>query len=178
RYTSALLNGDRLPSPDALKRAVPLDLFPADFLEGIDIVKGYTPNLPGDFAGGLVDMRLRDSPDKQTYSFGLSTGANTETTGHDFLTYNQGGAKDYFGFGESARSWSQATPDFSVNLLPPKQNFALGRQFHNVWSPETMAGPVDWGANFALGDSVGPIGYQFGVVYDVRWRTVTNELKR
>lgn len=178
RYTSALLNGDRLPSPDALKRAVPLDLFPADFLEGIDIVKGYTPNLPGDFAGGLVDMRLRDFPDKQTYSFGLSTGANTETTGHDFLTYNQGGAKDYFGFGESARSWPQATPDFSVNLLPPKQNFALGRQFHNVWSPETMSGPVDWGANFALGDSVGPIGYQFGVVYDVRWRTVTNELKR
>jgi outer membrane receptor protein involved in Fe transport len=178
RYTSALLNGDRLPSPDALKRAVPLDLFPADFLEGIDIVKGYTPDLPGDFSGGLVDMRLRDFPDKQTYTFGVSTGGNTETTGHDFLTYNQGGASDYFGFGESARSWPADTPEFSVNELPPQQNFALGRQFHNVWSPETTRGPVDWGTNFSVGDSIGPFGYQLGAVYDARWRSVANELKR
>jgi hypothetical protein len=179
RYTSALLNANRLPSPDALKRAVPLDLFPADFLEGIDIVKGYTPDLPGDFSGGLVDMRLRDFPDKQTYSFGVSTGANTETTGHDFLTYESGaGAADYFGMGEAARNWPAATPDFLVDALPAPQRFALGRQFHNVWSPETRRAPVDWGANFSIGDSIGPFGYQLGVVYDARWRTIMNQLKR
>jgi outer membrane receptor protein involved in Fe transport len=178
RYTAALLNGDRLPSPDALKRAVPLDLFPADFLEGIDIVKGYTPDLPGDFAGGLVDMRLRDFPDKQTYSIGVSTGANTQTTGHDFLTYRGGGALDYFGIGEEARNWPHSTPEFIVDALPAPRRFALGRQFNNVWSADTIRGPVDWGGNFSLGDSIGPFGYQLGVVYDARWRTITNALKR
>src|SRR6185369_804812 len=55
RYSSALLNGSRLPSTDPEKRVVPLDLFPADFLESLSIIKTYTPDLPGDFSGGLAD---------------------------------------------------------------------------------------------------------------------------
>jgi outer membrane receptor protein involved in Fe transport len=178
RYTAAMLNGSRLPSPDAFRRAVPLDLFPSDFLEGIDIVKGYTPDLPGDFAGGLVEMRLRDFPEQLTYSLGIGTGGNTETTGQDFLTYDQGGAGDYFGFGEDARRWPQDTPAFDIDLLPPARNFALGRQFHNVWSPETTSAPPDWGANVQVGNSIGPLGFQLGGIYSARWRTVRNELKR
>jgi outer membrane receptor protein involved in Fe transport len=178
RYTNAMLNGNRLPSPDALKRAVPLDLFPSDFLEGIDIVKGYTPDLPGDFAGGLVDMRLRDFPDTLSYSLGVATGGNSDTTGHDFLTDSEGGALDYFGMGEAARNWPHSTPAFSVSELPQRGRAALGRQFHNVWSPDTIRAPVDWGANFSIGDSIGPFGYQFGLVYADKWRSVRNELKR
>jgi len=178
RYTTAMLNGSRLPSPDALKRAVPLDLFPSDFLEGIDIVKGYTPDLPGDFAGGLIDMRLRDFPDKPTYSIGVATGGNSESTGRDFLTYKGGGPADYFGYGEAARSWPQDTPSFSIDELSPSRNYALGRQFHNVWSPETQRAPVDFGGTFSVGDSIGPLGYQLGAIYSARWRTISNQLKR
>src|SRR4030095_9185113 len=140
--------------------------------------KGYTPDLPGDFSGGLVDMRLRDFPDKQTYSVGVSTGANTETTGHDFLTYPGGGQLDYFGMGEEARNWPHSTPGFVVDALPAPQRFALGRQFHNIWSPDTIRAPVDWGENVSIGDPVGPLGYQLGVTYDARWRTIANGLKR
>src|SRR5437762_211415 len=39
RYSSALLDGSRLPSTDPSKRVVPLDLFPAEFLESLGIVK-------------------------------------------------------------------------------------------------------------------------------------------
>ena len=178
RYTSAMLNGSRLPSPDALKRAVPLDLFPADFLEGIDIVKGYTPDLPGDFSGGLIDMRLRDYPDQLSYGAGVATGGNTATTGQDFLTYQGGGIPDYFGAGENARTWPQDTPAYSIDELSPQANYRLGRQFHDIWSPETRTAPPDWGANFTIGDSFGPAGFQLGTVYDARWRTVRDELKR
>jgi TonB-dependent receptor len=178
RYTQATLNGSRLPSPDALRRAVPLDLFPADFLEGIDIVKGYTPDLPGDFGGGLIDMRLRDFPDTLAYNVGVATGGNTETTGQDFLTNDGDGAADYFGLGGNSREWPQAVPPFSINELPPSQNFALGRQFKDDWNVEHRTAPLDWGANFGVGDSVGPLGFQLGGVYTARWRTVQNELKR
>ncbi|HVM97561.1 MAG TPA: carboxypeptidase regulatory-like domain-containing protein, partial [Candidatus Acidoferrales bacterium] len=47
RYSSALLNGSRLPSTDPNKRVVPLDLFPAEFIESLNILKSYTPDLPG-----------------------------------------------------------------------------------------------------------------------------------
>jgi hypothetical protein len=70
RYSSAQLNGSRLPSPDPLRRAVPLDLFPADFLDSLGVVKTFSADLPGDFSGGLIRLNLRDQPDTLTYSLG------------------------------------------------------------------------------------------------------------
>ena len=80
RYSSALLNDSRLPSTDPNRRIVPLDLFPADFIESLTVIKSYTPDLPGDFAGGLVNIRLAEPPRRFTYSIGMSTGFDTETT--------------------------------------------------------------------------------------------------
>src|SRR5262245_32709248 len=60
RYSSAQLNGSRLPSPDPLRRAVPLDLFPSDFLDSLGVVKTFSADLPGDFSGGLIRLNLRD----------------------------------------------------------------------------------------------------------------------
>jgi len=71
RYSSALLNMSRLPSTDPNRRVVPLDLFPADFLASLAIIKSYTPDLPGDFAGGLVDINLRSFPTEFQASIGL-----------------------------------------------------------------------------------------------------------
>lgn len=178
RYTTALLNGSRLPSPDAFKRAVPLDLFPTDFLEGIDVVKGYTPDLPGDFSGGLIDMRLRDYPDKLTYSLGISGGANTQTTGQDFLTYQGGGTADYFGFGEKFRNWPQSMPGFPLDELPQKRVFEIGRQFKDIWQIDTKTAPLDWGANMSIGAREGPVGFQLGGLYSVKFRSIPNYEQR
>jgi hypothetical protein len=75
RYSSAMLNGSRLPSTDPQKRVVPLDLFPADFLESLSIIKSYTPDLPGDFSGGLADLHLRDFPESLSGSLGVASAA-------------------------------------------------------------------------------------------------------
>src|SRR5689334_3944183 len=64
RYSSALLDGSRLPSPDPERRVVPLDLFPANFIESLQVFKTYSPDFPGDFTGGLVDIRLREYPER------------------------------------------------------------------------------------------------------------------
>ena len=53
RYSSATLNGSPLPSPAPLRRVAPLDLFPTSALSGILVQKTYSPNLPGEFGGGL-----------------------------------------------------------------------------------------------------------------------------
>ena len=75
-----ILNGSRLPSTDPNKRIMPLDIFPADFIDALNIIKTYTPDLPGDFAGGLIESSSPSRRRSSTYSLGASMSFNTETT--------------------------------------------------------------------------------------------------
>src|SRR5262245_26037938 len=176
RYTSALLNGNTLPSPDPFRRAVPLDLFPADFLDSIGVVKTFSPELPGDFTGGLIELDLRDLPDQLTYSLGVSMGANTNTTFQDFLTY-RGAPLDYLASGTRARE-SATLPPVDLNELPVPQQYAIARTFPNVWSPETSTAPPNFGANFSIGNRYGPFGFQIGALLSNEWTTLPNLITR
>src|SRR5262249_1781567 len=88
RYVVTTLNGSRLPSTDPDKRAIPLDLFPADFVQSISVMKSSEASLPGDFSGALVDIRLTEFPDRFNLTAGAQTSANTQTTFQKFLTYD------------------------------------------------------------------------------------------
>ncbi len=56
RYSLALLNGSPLPSPEPLRRAIPLDLFPTDVVASSLVQKTYSPNFPGEFGGGVINL--------------------------------------------------------------------------------------------------------------------------
>jgi TonB-dependent receptor len=169
RYSSALLNGSRLPSTDPDRRVVPLDLFPADFLDAISIVKGYTPDLPGDFSGGLVQLELRDFPPKLSYNFGVTTGGNTNATFQDFDTY-KGGGLDYFGFDQNVRSLPSVIPDRNVRGDPLAQRQFYGRAFKDIWDSEETTAPPDFGVNFSVGNTIGPVGFNFAALYKTEYK--------
>src|SRR5690606_2073311 len=57
RYSSALLNGSPLPSPEPLQRVVPLDLFPSNILASVVVQKTYSASFPGEFGGGVIDLQ-------------------------------------------------------------------------------------------------------------------------
>ncbi|MEK9984557.1 MAG: TonB-dependent receptor plug domain-containing protein, partial [Opitutae bacterium] len=57
RYSNTTLNGVLLPSPDPDKKAVHMDLFPTGLLESIVTANTFTPDMPGDFSGGSVNLR-------------------------------------------------------------------------------------------------------------------------
>ena len=67
RYSSALLNGVLLPSPEPLKRVVPFDIFPTSVLESVLVQKTYSPQYPGEFGGGVIDMRTKIIPDQEFF---------------------------------------------------------------------------------------------------------------
>ena len=75
RYTTASLNGARIPSPEPEKKQVPLDLFPSGLLESISTSKTFTPDQPGDFSGASVNLRTRSFPARRTFSLSLGTGS-------------------------------------------------------------------------------------------------------
>src|SRR5215471_5227104 len=177
RYSGALLNESRLPSTDPSRRVVPLDLFPAEFVQSLSILKTYTPDLPGDFSGGLVDIRLLEFPEKPTFTYGQSFGGNTQTTFQPFRTY-QGSSLDYFGFGNGFRSLPLAVPRTPglINTFPTNQADAIGRDFKNIWSEKEVDASPNVGINFAMGDTIGPLGFAFGTNFRTEYLTVPNAL--
>jgi outer membrane receptor protein involved in Fe transport len=177
RYTSAVLNGSRLPSTDPEKRVVPLDLFPAEFIESLSIIKSYTPDLPGDFSAGLVEIELREFPETRTLNLGLSTGGNSQTTFKRFRSY-EGGTFDYFGAGAEFRELPGIFPEESVQFPPAPVQRRLVGSLRNIWGTEAITAAPNSGVNFSIGDSFGPFGITFGAAYTTEYKTRRDEIRR
>ena len=64
RYNTTLINGIKIPSPDNKQRYVPLDIFPADLVERIEVFKSLTPDMEGDASGGVINMVMKTAPDQ------------------------------------------------------------------------------------------------------------------
>lgn len=102
RYSSALLNGSPLPSPEPLQRVVPLDLFPSEILSGVTVQKSYSVAYPGEFGGGVIDLQTLATPTQPFFTMQASVSGNTETSGKDSLIY-YGSRTDFTGFDDGTR---------------------------------------------------------------------------
>ncbi|MNH53338.1 TonB-dependent Receptor Plug Domain protein [compost metagenome] len=102
RYSSALLNGSPLPSPEPLQRVVPLDLFPSEILAGVTVQKTYSAAYPGEFGGGVIDLTTVSAPSEPFFNFKSSLGVNSETTGREGLVYF-GSRTDFTSFDDGTR---------------------------------------------------------------------------
>jgi|GEM_PF-177851 len=110
RYTNTQLNNNPVPSPEPDKKAVPLDLFPTSLLEGIVTNKTFTPDMPGAFAGGTLNIQTKAYPDQRTFK--LKFGLKHDTYLGDGYTYRlgKGGRYDYWGFDDGSRDMPEAIP--------------------------------------------------------------------
>jgi hypothetical protein len=109
-YSSTQLNGALIPTTEPEKRVVPLDLFPAGLVENIRILKTYSPDLPAEFSGGLVQLQTVDFPSQRVFKVSMKTGFNTVTTFNPFSTY-PGGSFDFFGLDDGTRSLPSLIPE-------------------------------------------------------------------
>ncbi len=107
RYSSSLLNGSPLPSPEPLRRVVPLDIFPTNVIASALVQKSYSVNYPAEFGGGVINLTTKAVPDKTFFQIGGSLGADTVTTSELGYTY-AGGDADWTGFDDGTRT----TPGF------------------------------------------------------------------
>ncbi len=71
RYSLALLNGSPLPSPEPLKRVVPLDLFPTGVVASSLVQKSYSANYPGEFGGGVINLTTTATPNDPFFKIGF-----------------------------------------------------------------------------------------------------------
>lgn len=140
RYSATQLNTAMIPTTEPEKRVVPLDLFPAELIDNIRILKTYTPDLPAEFSGGLVQMTTVDFPSKRMFRVSLSGGINSLTTFNPFLTY-RGSSSDYFGFGGGPRGLPASIPRdqrLVQGTFTPDQMQQFGRAFDDNWEPSQI----------------------------------------
>ncbi len=191
RYTNALFDGFPLPSPEPDKQAVPLDLFPSQILESLTIVKTFTPDVPGDFAGGSVRINTRRVPNDLTIAGGVSFGFNSRTTFQDYLTYD-GGSLDWLGIDDGTRALPESVPSYKVGSFLEKKGGGLqteeevakiGRDMNTSQSIRTTVAPPNHAGNFVVSNSWAlgqdaKIGVLGAIVYDRRFETHSEEILR
>ncbi len=104
RYSSTLLNGAMVPSPDPTRNVIPLDMFPAGIIESLVVQKAYSPELPAAFGGGSVNIRTSSIPLQRSFNLSVGTGYNSLNS-DDAYTYN-GGGDDWMGSDDGTRALS------------------------------------------------------------------------
>ena len=175
RYSNTQLNGTSLPSSDPDKKSVHLDLFPAGMIENIVTIKTATPDKPGDFTGGSVDIKTKSYPDKFKAGLSMSSTANTIVTGQDILTYN-GSSTDWLGYDNGSRN----VPDAIKNsdAIPSLQDIRskkkdidgvgvaklddLSKQFSSEMAPHQTTAPMNGSMSLNMGDQFQLFGKSLG----------------
>ncbi|MBX9782035.1 MAG: outer membrane beta-barrel protein [Chitinophagaceae bacterium] len=109
RYNQALINGAQLPSSEPDKKAFSFDVIPSQLIDNIIINKTATPDLTGEFAGGLVQINTKDVPSKDILNAGVSFGFNTQSVFNDFVS-NPRQSVNWFGFDNGSRNIPDGFP--------------------------------------------------------------------
>jgi CarboxypepD_reg-like domain/TonB-dependent Receptor Plug Domain len=97
RYNAAFINGAALPSSEPDKKAFSFDVIPSTLIDNIIINKTATPDITGEFAGGLVQIQTKDIPSKNEIIVGVSLGFNTQSVFKDFVS-NERATTEALGF--------------------------------------------------------------------------------
>jgi len=156
RYSSSLLNAARISSPVPFQKTVPLDIVPNSIVRSLLVQKTYSSEYPGDFSGGLVDIRTKATPDDNYLTVSVSGSGNSETTFGDGLTYT-GGAHDRLGYDDGTRDLPEniqalSSEQFESFEFPEKAG--LGASFYNFWDIKerelepNVSGDVEAGLRF------------------------------
>jgi hypothetical protein len=184
RYSQALLNGLPLPSPEPLRRAVPLDLFPSDVIASSLVQKTYSPNFTGEFGGGIINLTTLAVPREPFFNLSVGGGGDVETTGK--LGYDHYGAKpDWTGYDNGSRDTPSGLKAFyasgerlSAGTLDSGE---IAKQFVNANNglvqridkiPANFSTSFTGGTSWSLDDS--ELGLIATAGFSNKWRTRDN----
>lgn len=182
RYSLALLNGSPLPSPEPLKRVVPLDLFPTSVIASSLVQKTYSANFPGEFGGGVINLTTKAIPRETFLTVGGDISVNGETTNQLGYTY-YGSSQDWSGFDNGNRDLKPALAAYlasgnrisagNVDTQAIASQLVTGRNAviqRNRNLPANGSANITGGTNFDIGDDA-TMGILFNAGYSNKWRT-------
>ncbi|MBL8649536.1 MAG: TonB-dependent receptor [Sphingopyxis sp.] len=185
RYSLALLNGSPLPSPEPLKRVVPLDIFPSNVIDSTLVQKSYSVNFPGEFGGGVINLTTKSIPREPFLTFSGGIGWDSETTNELGYTY-YGSDTDWTGFDDGTRdippllktALASGKPilegaDFTQDQLEAIQMELVNAETTLLQQNNHI--PVNWSAGMTGGTTITLPNGELGIIATAgisnKWRT-------
>lgn len=131
RYNLTFLNDAMAPATDADSRSFSYDVINSNAIDKVMVYKSPSPDLPGEFSGGLVKIYTKRSQLTRQLDIQLSTQYRPGSTFKEVWSY--GGSKtDMLGFDDGARSLPKGIPAATeFNHLTTQQNAYYSRQLKN-----------------------------------------------
>jgi outer membrane receptor protein involved in Fe transport len=169
RYSNTTLNGAQIPGLDPEKNTVQMDLFPSNIIENLMVYKTFSPDLPGNSTGGLVNIVTKDFPEKFNLQFSAGLGFNTQShLKDDFLSYD-GGSKDWMGVDDGSRAIPGEVDELTeTGQLPYIYSGAddtlgiISRGFNKAMDNTVTTSFLDQDYSFALGNRTSLFGRDLG----------------
>lgn len=157
RYSKVTLNGMDIPGLDPDKNSLQMDIFPTNLIDNIIVSKNFTPDLPADFAGGLVNIETKSFPDEKIMSASIGISYNPSMHfNSDYLSYD-GGRTDWLGFDDGTRDLpSQARQENLPNPFsePDEEVIAFNDKFNKQLGANRTTSLLDYSASFTIGDQI------------------------
>ena len=132
RYNTTLVNGIEIPSPDDKYRFVPMDIFPAEMVERLEVTKSLTPEMEGDAIGGMMNLVMKSAPDEFLFTANVAGGYSTLFSNRPFSAFSHSviqmkSPAEIYGnnYQASAKDFPLANLHYSNQKLPINSNLGL-----------------------------------------------------
>jgi hypothetical protein len=161
RYNATSLDGVVVTSTDTDtdRKSFTFDIIPSHLIASTSVVKTATPDLPGDFSGGLVQIRTLEFPKKLFFKLAVGTSGIEHTTKKGFMG-SQGGDKDWLGYDDGTR---ERPAGVSGN--------DLARTLPNNWVPDEGTAPLNSAYSVTAGNNHLIGSTEFGYIAALMYRS-------
>ncbi len=156
RYNAGYLDGALLPSTESDRKAFSFDIVPANLLDNLTIYKSGTPDLMGDFGGGIIKINTKAIPERLAQNLLVGGQMHSLTTFNDFFQY-----KRYTEESFNLTSKERNIPIFDegglkINSVFPnaedKSRLAdISSKFNNDWSNTNVSATPNSRFSYSIG---------------------------
>ena len=105
---SVTINGTLVPSPESARRAVALDVLPAELVQSLSVIKTLTPDMDANSLGGTVDVQSLSAFDHKGLFFTGSSEAGYNKNTHQTSPKLSGAISDRFSLGDGVDNFGVA----------------------------------------------------------------------
>ena len=105
---SVTINGTLVPSPESARRAVALDVLPAELVQSLSVIKTLTPDMDANSLGGTVDVQSLSAFDHKGLFFTSSSEAGYNKNTHQTSPKLSGAISDRFSLGDGVDNFGVA----------------------------------------------------------------------
>lgn len=178
RYNSAYINGAPLPSSESDKKAFAFDIFPSNMLDNLTITKTATPELPGEFAGGVITLNTKSPSNKEFHNFQIGTSVNRLTTFQNYQSYG-GSSTDWLGVDNGARAIPDGLPTTTeFSELNARQKADYAKKVTPSWGTQSSKALPALSLQYGIGRSFQikkrELGFVFAYTYQNQFATNYN----